>query len=193
VTGNEFDFLAILRTLRSQRVDFIVVGGVCGALHGAPLSTLDLDVVHSRSQDNVARLMAALRELNAYYRGRPGGRLQPQASHLSSPGHQLLMTRFGPLDLLGTVGAGHDYPSLLHKTVRLRVGKGVAVRALTLPVLIRIKEETAHEKDLPALAILRRTLKERKIRRRNPKLSAERKPAARRASRALEPRRSPVT
>lgn len=156
------DFLAILRTLRAHRVDFIVVGGVCGALHGAPLSTLDLDVVHSRAEANIQRLLAALQDLDAYYRARPGRRLKPQISHLSSAGHQLLMTRFGPLDLLGTIGAGRDYLSLLNRTEQLRVGGGTRVRVLTLSALIAVKKETAREKDLATLNILRRTLEEHK-------------------------------
>ena len=56
------DYVAILKTLRSHRVDFVVVGGVCAVLHGAPLATFDLDVVHCREPHNLARLMAALEE-----------------------------------------------------------------------------------------------------------------------------------
>lgn len=36
------DFLEILRTLSEYKVDFIVVGGVCAVLHGAPMTTFDL-------------------------------------------------------------------------------------------------------------------------------------------------------
>ena len=32
------DFLAILQTLVVQRVDFLVVGGICAVLHGAPIA-----------------------------------------------------------------------------------------------------------------------------------------------------------
>ena len=42
------DFLAILQTLVVHRVDFVVVGGICAVLHGAPIATFDLDLVHSR-------------------------------------------------------------------------------------------------------------------------------------------------
>src|SRR5208337_4293546 len=94
------DYLAILKTLRPHGVDFIIVGGVCAVLHGAPLATFDLDVVHSREPDNLARLMAALDELDAPYRIHGRHHRKPGASPLASAGHQLLMTRFGPLDLL---------------------------------------------------------------------------------------------
>jgi hypothetical protein len=46
------DFLAILQTLAHHKVEFIVVGGVCAVLQGAPISTFDLDLVHSRASDN---------------------------------------------------------------------------------------------------------------------------------------------
>jgi hypothetical protein len=155
------DYLAILKTLRRHGVDFIVVGGVCAVLHGAPLATFDLDVVHSRESQNLARLMAALEELEAHYRI-PGRRdKKPGPSHLASAGHQLLMTRFGPLDLLGIIGEGHDYGQLLDDTVELEIGGGLKVRVLSLKGLVRTKEETGQEKDKAVLPMLRRVLEER--------------------------------
>jgi hypothetical protein len=38
------DFLEILKVLSRHKVDFIIVGGVCAVLHGAPVSTFDLDL-----------------------------------------------------------------------------------------------------------------------------------------------------
>ena len=40
-------------------------------------------------------------------------RAQPDTTHHSSPGHQLLMTRFGPVDLLGTIGKRRSYEALM--------------------------------------------------------------------------------
>src|SRR5438045_3759681 len=107
------DFLTILNTLARHRVNFIVIGGVSAVLQGAPVSTFDLDLVHSRAPDNLDRLLAGLRELDAYYREPGTRRLRPGLSHLASPGHQLLMTAAGPLDLLGTVTGGRGYEDLL--------------------------------------------------------------------------------
>lgn len=93
--------LSILRQLCDHEVDFIVVEGVA-VLEGAPINTFDIDLVHSRQPDNIARLLAALDSLEAAYRIRPD--LKPNASHLASTGHHLLNTRFGPLDVLATIG-----------------------------------------------------------------------------------------
>jgi len=49
--------LEILRLLAERRIDFIVVGMAAGVLRGAPTTTLDLDIVHRRSTENVSRLL----------------------------------------------------------------------------------------------------------------------------------------
>lgn len=157
------DFATILRVLVEHKVHFIVVGGVCGVLHGAPIATFDLDIVHSRAPENVCRLLAALEALNARYRGQVQRQIKPQQSHLSSPGHQLLITDAGPLDLLGVIGPvdrGLTYQDLLSRTAEMEVGSGLRVRVLNLDALIRVKEELGQEKDKAVLPILRRTLEE---------------------------------
>jgi hypothetical protein len=154
------DFLEILKVLSKHKVNFIIVGGVCAVLHGAPVSTFDLDVVHSRSPENLVHLMSALEELGSYYRGRGDQRLMPTLSHLSSSGHQLLMTKLGPLDVLGTIGRGHDYEGLVNRTIEQEVG-GLHLRLLDLENLINIKKETITEKDKVMILILQRTLEEK--------------------------------
>jgi len=160
VTNPTPDFLRILEILAKHEVDFIVVGGVCAVLHGAPVTTFDIDMVHSRAPENLDRLISALQKLDAYYRGHEDQRLTPDLSHLSSPGHQLLVSKFGPLDLLGTIGSGHGYEALFEHTVELEAG-GLLLRILTLERLIEIKEETGSDKDKAVLPILRRTLEEK--------------------------------
>lgn len=71
------------------------------------------------------------------------------------------MTRFGPLDLLGTIGQGHDYGQLLHESVELEIGGGLKVRVLSLERLVKTKEETGQEKDIAVLPVLLRVLEER--------------------------------
>ena len=46
----------ILRRLAAGKVDFIVVGMAAGVLRGAPVTTVDLDIVHLRDAENVSRL-----------------------------------------------------------------------------------------------------------------------------------------
>ena len=147
-------FISVLQTFASHRVDFIVVGGVAAVLRGAPVGTFDLDVVHSTAPENIGKLLAALEDLDACYRTRP------DTTHLSSPGRQLLMTRFGPVDLLGTIGKGRSYEALLPHALEMELAKELQVRVLDLETLITIKEEVGGEKDIAMLPVLRRTLEE---------------------------------
>ena len=150
--------LSIFETLARHQAEYLVVGGVAAVLGGAPVSTFDLDIVHSTSPENVARILAALKELDACYRFRPD--LRPDASHLASPGHQLLMTRYGPFDVLGMIGKGRTYFDLLPLTVEMELRREVRVRVLSLEAQIAVKEEVGGEKDAAMLPLLRRTLEE---------------------------------
>lgn len=64
-----FDFRAILRALAHHDVDFAIVGGLAGVLHGAPIHTQDLDILYSLTSPNPERLLAATTELGAVFFG----------------------------------------------------------------------------------------------------------------------------
>jgi hypothetical protein len=152
-------FAEILGALAAGRVDFVVVGMTAGILHGAPVTTLDLDIVHARAPENVARLLRVLASLDATYR-HDARRLRPQESHLLGPGHQLLTTTLGDLDCLGTIAGDRGYEDLLPDSVALEIADGASVRVLSLPALIAAKERTGRPKDLAVLPVLRATLDE---------------------------------
>jgi len=153
---------ATLRALHDAGVAFILVGGLAAVLNGAPVNTFDVDIVHSRDTANVARILTVLEALDAIFRMQPERRLRPNASHLASTGHLNLMTRYGPLDLLGTIGSNLAYEDLVSRSVELDIGEGLRVRVLDLETLIAIKEELGGEKDRAVLPVLRRTLEEKR-------------------------------
>ncbi len=152
-------YAEVLRRLAAGDVEFIVVGLMAGVLRGAPVMTADLDLVHRRTAENVSRLLRVLDGLDAIYRHDPR-RLRPDASHLMSPGHQLLVTTHGDLDCLGAVGGARGYEDLLDRAPELDVGDGLAVRVIDLPTLIELKEHAGRPKDIAVLPVLRATLAE---------------------------------
>jgi hypothetical protein len=161
VQNSSPQFLEILRVLARHHVDFIVVGGVSAVLHGAPVTTFDLDIVHSRGNENVRRLIGALDELGAVYRSQPERQLRPGESHLSGEGHQLLLTKFGALDVLGMIGKSRDWDDLREHSRAVEVEPGILLQVLDLETLIAVKEELGFPKDLAVLPILKQALKER--------------------------------
>jgi len=156
----EGNLLATLRRLAEGQVQFIVVGGVAAVLHGAPVQTFDIDLVYSLEPANVDRILAVLESLDAVFRIQPERRLRPARSHLAGGGHLNLVTRLGPLDLLGAIGQNSGFAELLPKSDEMDVGNGIRVRVLNLETIISTKEQVASEKDLAVLPILRRTLHE---------------------------------
>lgn len=157
------DFAAVLAALYRHRVRFLLVGGVAAVIEGAPLATFDVDIVPDRGDRNIDRLMTALAELEAHYRERPD--LRPTADALAGSGHHLLLTRHGPLDVLGSIGRGRTYGDLSPRSRRRVVG-GTPVRVLQLEAQIAVKEELNFAKDRAALPLLRAALEQRRQRRR---------------------------
>jgi len=137
---------------------------MAAVLNGAPVQTLDIDLVYSRDPANLDRLGKFLAEADAIFRIQPERRLRPNESHLAAGGHLNLLTRYGPVDLLGTIGKGLGFADLLPHAIEMDVGQGLAISVLDLETIIAVKEQLASEKDLAALPLLRRTLAEMKRR-----------------------------
>jgi hypothetical protein len=149
---------SLLATLASSDVEFIVVGLLAAVAQGAPVSTHDLDIVHRRTPDNVARLVDVLvNKLDARYRGRTDV-LRPTAEILAGSGHSLLQTSHGPLDVLGAIEGGRDYDALLATSRRLEISEH-AVYVLDLATLIELKRTSPRLKDQIVLPILEETLR----------------------------------
>lgn len=148
----------LLAALTRHEVRFVVVGGVAARLHGAPVTTMDVDVLYALDDDNVDRTLAALRDLGAVFRQRP--ELVPQRSHVASRGHKLLQTNLGRFDLLGHVDPDIEYEQLIERTEPFEID-GVEVRVVDLPTLIELKRACARPRDLAMLPLLEAALAER--------------------------------
>src|SRR5436305_12955237 len=105
-------FLGLLRVLLHHGVDFFVVGGVAAQLEGAPILTLDLDVLYDKAPENLDRLLAALRELKARYRDPAGRHIEPDLQKLGTMRMHLLPTDLAALDVDGGIGGGLTYQDL---------------------------------------------------------------------------------
>jgi len=144
------DLDALIQALLSAKIDFIVVGGAAAVLHGAPITTQDLDIVHSRSADNVRRLSTLLDQLDARIRGRD---LRPTPDLLSGRGQLNLATNLGPLDPLCVLHDGRGFEELLPHTKVLTDGAS-EIRVLDLDTLIAVKAAAGRARDKLVLPIL---------------------------------------
>ncbi len=150
-------FFELLLLLSKYEVSFIVVGGVAAIVEGAPVTTLDLDVVFEQEGENVTRLAQALASLHAVYRDPAGRRILPDEQRLATTRTNLLATDLGPLDALAEIGDGERYESLLKHSHARALG-GATVQVLSLEKVIETKEAANRDKDRAVLPILRRAL-----------------------------------
>ncbi|MCP3962385.1 MAG: hypothetical protein GY719_31465 [bacterium] len=149
-------YFQLLQLLSSHDVDFIVVGGVAAILEGAPITTLDLDIVYERSGENLERLMEVLRTVKASYRDPAGRHIVPTVDRLATNRMNLLKTDLGPLDVIASI-SGADYEDLLEST-RTRQVAELRLQVLELAKVIETKELANRDKDRAVLPVLRKTL-----------------------------------
>lgn len=155
------DLDALLASFAAAEIDFIVVGGAAAVLQGVPITTLDLDIVHRRTPENVARLLDVLLRLDATMRYDLANRgLRPTAEMLAGRGQVNLSTTLGPIDPLCEIGEGQGYDELLPHTEVVR-DEGLSLRVLDLPTLIEMKTKAGRPKDRVVLPILIATIEER--------------------------------
>jgi hypothetical protein len=148
------DFRALIHTLADAHVDVILVGGVAATVHGSARLTRDVDVVYSRTDENLARLVDALAPLAPYLRGAPPGLpFRWDAETLRRGLNFTLTTRAGDLDLLGEVTGGGGFNDLREHATAVRLFDR-DVLCLDLDALIRIKRAAGRPKDLEAVAEL---------------------------------------
>lgn len=148
------DFAALIQTLADGRVDFILIGGVAATIHGSARLTRDVDVVYARTDENLARLVAALGPLSPYLRGAPPG--LPFSFDVETLRRGLnftLTTRAGDIDLLGDVTGGGGFDQLRPHATAVTVYDR-EILCLDLDWLIRVKRAAGRPKDLEAIAEL---------------------------------------
>jgi predicted nucleotidyltransferase len=153
------DIGALLEALVEADVEFVVIGGVAAIIHGAPLVTLDLDVVYQKEAGNIERLSGLLEALGSKVRDPAGRDLTPTHSQLAAGGQLLLSTTLGPLDLLGSLHDGRSFEELLPLTEMVE-HEGLRFRVLGLRTLIEVKAAAGRMKDRLVLPLLLSLLEE---------------------------------
>lgn len=145
----------LIQRLADSGVDFVVVGGYAGVLHGSALVTRDLDICAVLTPENIERLRATLKDLN------PLHRMTPQKLsflQVPKPGEQInnlyLQTDWGVVDILSSVLGLGDFERLKAQAEIFETG-GRKCRLIGLEDLITAKLAMGREKDFLAVKELR--------------------------------------
>lgn len=145
--GEGLELHPLLGVLVRHRVDFVIVGGVAGWLHGSAYPTFDLDVAYARDRGNRERLAAALAELRARWRGGPPELpIELDAEMLGNGANFSFETRFGRFDVLGELSGVRGYAEL-RREARIESYDGLDVSVASIDHLIAMKRSAGRTKD----------------------------------------------
>ena len=154
----------IITILAKHGVRFVLIGALAARLHGFPRVSADANITPARDPDNVTRLAAALRELDAriFTEGVPEGlafECSPQM--LARADLWNLITSAGRLDIAFTPSGTTGYYDLARGAVRFAVYGGELLAA-RLEDIIRSKEAAARPQDRQDVVVMREMLRRRK-------------------------------
>lgn len=151
----------LLQRLTDAGLEFVIIGGYAGVLHGSAYVTNDVDICAVLSPENVEKIRRAFADLHPVHRI-----THRRLSFLEHPpsGTSLvnlyLETDHGVIDILSSVLGVGEFERLRRSAVEVPVfGRCCAV--ISLEDLITAKEAVGREKDLLAAKELRAILAKR--------------------------------
>lgn len=151
----------ILEILVRRRVEFVLIGGMAGAVRGSPHMTWDVDVCPKTGRENLERLAEALVELDARIRANELEETLPfdrSPEFLERCQILNLATRYGDLDLSYVPSGTTGFDDLYRDAEDLDLDKGLVVCVASVADIVRSKEAAGREKDRITLPTLRAML-----------------------------------
>jgi predicted nucleotidyltransferase len=138
----------ILRRLVERGVDFVVIGGIAGVLHGSARNTFDLDICFATDDANLVALGEVLIALGARLKGvQEDVPFVPDARTLRGVELLTLVTSWGELHVLARPPGAPAYRDLRRNADRYDLG-GFNVSVASIDDLIAMKHAAGRAKDL---------------------------------------------
>ncbi|MGH7593114.1 MAG: hypothetical protein ACRELE_04605 [Gemmatimonadales bacterium] len=151
----------LLTTFARHGLRYVLIGAVAARLQGFPRLTADLDITPSKDTENLRRLAAALRELDArvFTDAVPEGlRFDCSATAFARADLWNLVTNAGRLDIAFVPSGTQGYEDLVEHAVEFEIF-GARVQAASLVDIIRSKEAADRPQDRQDVVIMREMLR----------------------------------
>jgi hypothetical protein len=142
------ELVLLAKALNENRLEAILIGNMAAALHGAPVSTIDIDLYFRKTPANMRKLKQVATALEAvilrpYYPVSALFRLQRDRDGLQ-------------IDFMGQIDGVKSYESVRGHAASYEIG-GQKLLAASLDDIIRSKRAAGRSKDLAVIDILEKT------------------------------------
>jgi hypothetical protein len=141
----------VAQALAARRLEAVMVGNAAAALHGAPVTTLDIDFMFRKTAGNLQKLKAVAKDLNATI-------LKPY--YPVSDLYRVVNDDQGlQLDFMGRLDGVRSFEGLRSRAEVVEFGQASLLIA-NLHDIIASKRAAGRSRDLAVLDILEKTLEE---------------------------------
>lgn len=141
------DFSDLLERLVDAGVDFVVVGGFAGIVHGSSYITQDIDICCDFSPTNLLSIQQALSDLHPVHRMTPTRKKLDLTGETSGRFKNLYLdTDIGQLDCLSFITGVGGYEDVKQASEEVKVDR-VGLRVLSLDGLIKAKKAMNRPRD----------------------------------------------
>jgi len=145
------DSINLLERLVHNGVDFVIVGGFAGVVHGCTYVTQDIDVCCDFSPANLLALQKAISDLDPVHRMTPGRKRFALTEQACAQFKNLYLdTTMGQLDCLSVISGLGDFDQVKQSSELIEVG-GIRMRVLNLNALIKAKKAMNRPRDRQTL------------------------------------------
>jgi len=142
----------IARTFAEHRLEVVMIGNAAAALHGAPVTTLDIDFMFRKTPVNMKKLKAVASDLGATI-------LKPY--YPVSDLFRLVNDERGiQLDFMSRLHGIKSFERLRSRAIGISFGER-QLKIAALEDIIKSKRATGRDRDLAVLPILEKTLHEK--------------------------------
>lgn len=147
---------ALLERLITHNIDFVLIGGFAASVHGCTMVTQDIDICAAITEEEVAKLREALKDLH------PKHRMNPNAKHsfleypteIKGINNIYLETDLGVLDILSQTQPAGNFAEIKNRSFEIPL-YGRKCRVISIDDLIKVKEKMNRPKDLQTVRELR--------------------------------------
>jgi predicted nucleotidyltransferase len=152
-----------LKVLLESNIEFVLIGGFAGVVHGSTQVTRDLDICGLISESEVQKLRMALKDLHPRHRMNPNFKpsFLEEPKTIKGLNNIYLETDLGVLDIISKVSGVGSFEEVKARAIEISIFKHKC-KVISIEDLILAKEKLDREKDKIVVKELREILKLRK-------------------------------